>query len=612
MTDKKKLFRIDTSKIANPFLRVGAGLSRPLIEHTLCFPQLNRIYNKTFDLDDNVSFTNRVLNVMNVQWDVGNQDDTVIPKEGPLIIVANHPFGGIEGLLMISMLERFRPDGKVMANYMLSLMPEIRDRFFFVDPFGGADAKRANLHSMKASLKWVEEGHALAVFPAGEVSSIDLKTGKVRDPAWSPTIARMVRRTKATVLPVFFTGNNGAFFNMAGIIHPRLRTLLLPKQFVNKRNHKIHVELGPPIPWHDMEEYATDEELIQYLRLRTYVLGERESAQPPKRISGPKKGSLPRKPYQEPIVPAVPPEELEAEIATLPASACLLESKGMAVFHARASEIPKCMREIGRLREVTYRAVGEGTNHEIDLDAYDEYYVHLFIWNSEKKEIVGAYRLGLADEICARLGVRGLYTVTCFKYDRRLIERIQPCIELGRSWVRVEYQRAFSSLLLLWRGICTFISRHPHYTTLFGPVSISSDYLDTSRNMILRSLRLSNFEKELSRLVRPRHRLRKAKKAEWNRADFDTYIDDLDLVSKLVQDIEADQKGVPILLRQYIKMGGKFLAFNVDPEFNYCLDGLIAVNLPKSDPKLMGRYMGVQEFAKYAAMHGVKVEEGEE
>ena len=611
MTDKKKYFRLDTSKISNPLLRIGAGLSRPLIEHTLCFPQLNRIYAQTQGVDENLSFTNRVLSVMNVQWDVGNHEESPFPQEGPLVIVANHPFGGIEGLLMISMLERFRPDGKIMANYILAMMPEIRDRFFFVDPFGGADAKRANLRSMKASLKWLEDGHALVVFPAGEVSSIDLKTGKVRDPAWSPTIARLVRRSKATVLPIFFTGGNGAFFNMAGLIHPRLRTVLLPKQFVNKRNHHIHAEVGQPIPWRDMEKYASDEELIQYLRLRTYVLGERESAQPPKRISGPKKGSLPRKPYQEPIVPAVPPEELEAEIATLPASACLLESKGMAVFHARASEIPKCMREIGRLREVTYRAVGEGTNHEIDLDAYDEYYVHLFIWNSEKKEIVGAYRLGLADEICARLGVRGLYTVTCFKYDRRLIERIQPCIELGRSWVRVEYQRAFSSLLLLWRGICTFISRHPHYTTLFGPVSISSDYLDTSRNMILRSLRLSNFEKELSRLVRPRHRLRKAKKAEWNRADFDTYIDDLDLVSKLVQDIEADQKGVPILLRQYIKMGGKFLAFNVDPEFNYCLDGLIAVNLPKSDPKLMGRYMGVQEFAKYAARHGVKVEEGE-
>ena len=611
MTDKKKYFRLDTSKISNPLLRIGAGLSRPLIEHTLCFPQLNRIYAQTQGVDENLSFTNRVLSVMNVQWDVGNHEESPFPQEGPLVIVANHPFGGIEGLLMISMLERFRPDGKIMANYILAMMPEIRDRFFFVDPFGGADAKRANLRSMKASLKWLEDGHALVVFPAGEVSSIDLKTGKVRDPAWSPTIARLVRRSKATVLPIFFTGGNGAFFNMAGLIHPRLRTVLLPKQFVNKRNHHIHAEVGQPIPWRDMEKYASDEELIQYLRLRTYVLGERESAQPPKRISGPKKGSLPRKPYQEPIVPAVPPEELEAEIATLPASACLLESKGMAVFHARASEIPKCMREIGRLREVTYRAVGEGTNHEIDLDAYDEYYVHLFIWNSEKKEIVGAYRLGLADEICARLGVRGLYTVTCFKYDRRLIERIQPCIELGRSWVRAEYQRAFSSLLLLWRGICTFISRHPHYTTLFGPVSISSDYLDTSRNMILRSLRLSNFEKELSRLVRPRHRLRKAKKAEWNRADFDTYIDDLDLVSKLVQDIEADQKGVPILLRQYIKMGGKFLAFNVDPEFNYCLDGLIAVNLPKSDPKLMGRYMGVQEFAKYAARHGVKVEEGE-
>lgn len=611
MAEENKPFRLDTSRISNPVLRIGAGISRPLIERTLCFPELNRIYGATSRTDDGLSFTNRVLEAMNVTLEVGAQENFSFPTEGPVILVANHPFGGIEGLLMISMLERLRPDSKVMANFILSMIADIRDWFFFVNPFGGAAAKRENMASMRASLKWVEEGHALAVFPSGEVSSIDIKTGRVRDPAWSPTIARIVRKTGATVIPVFFSGHNGAFFNMAGLIHPRLRTLLLPKQFVNKRNRTLHAELGQPVTPKEMEPYTTDEELINYLRLKTYVLGERESAKLPKRLP-----RLPRLihrqasvPEQEPIIDPVPTEELEAELANLPSDSLLFESKGMEVYHARKPDIPKCMREIARLREVTYREVGEGTNRSMDTDSYDDYYLHIFIWNKEKREIVGAYRIGEADVICREMGVKGLYTASCFKYDERLLDRIQPALELGRSWVRSEYQRAFSPLLLLWRGICAYIYRNQRYTNLFGPVSISNSYLDASRNLILRSLSLSNIAGDLAHFVRPRHRrMKRPGRTEWNRHDFDPYVGDLDTVSRLVQDIESDQKGIPILLRQYLKMGGKFMAFDVDPDFNFSLDGLIDVELPKSDPKLMARYMGAKEFAEYAAKHGVKLQ----
>jgi putative hemolysin len=268
------------------------------------------------------------------------------------------------------------------------------------------------------------------------------------------------------------------------------------------------------------------------------------------------------------------------------------------------------MREIGRLREVTYRAVGEGTNKSFDIDQFDEHYLHIFIWNCETREIVGAYRVGEADVICATMGIKGLYTASCFKYDERLLDRIQPALELGRAWVRTEYQRAFSPLLMLWRGVCAFVYRNPRYVNLFGPVSISNAYLDASRRMILRSLSLSNIAGDLSKLVRPRHRrMRRTGRREWNRSDFDPYVGDIETVSKLVKEIEGDQKGIPILMRQYLKLGGRFLAFDVDPDFNFSLDGLIDVELPKSDPKLMSRYMGVEEFAKYAAMHGVSVQQ---
>ena len=599
----EKHFKLDTSRISNPILRVGAGLSRPLIERTLCFPGLNKIYAEVDAMgDDGRPFVERVLDAMDVSLDIHATSDAPFPAEGPVVVVANHPFGGIEGVLLIALMERYRKDTKVMANYILSAIPELREKFFFVDPFGGPNAKQANLHSMRGCLQWLKDGHVLCAFPAGEVSSIDLHSGKVRDPAWSPMIARLVRKTQATVVPLFFSGHNGAVFNMAGLIHPRLRTVLLPKQFVNKKSRVFHVEIGKPLPWDELDDYPTDEQLIQYLRLRSYILGERESAKAPKK----RLLKLPRaekKPKQAPLVDAVPSDELQAEIDTLPPEALLVRQDEMHVYCAAADAVPKCLHELGRLRELTFRAVGEGTNNEIDLDAYDSYYLHLFIWNTVKREIVGAYRLGLSDEILSRLGVKGLYTHTCFKFDARLIQALQPAVELGRSFIRTEYQRSFSPLMLLWKGLSAFLYHNPKYINLFGPVSISNDYLDTSRNLILRSLRFSNFAKDLARLVKPRCRPRRAKKAEWNLPDFNPYIDNIDLVSKMIQDIESDQKGIPVLLRQYLKMGGKIIAFNVDPAFNYCLDGLICVNVPMCDPRVIRRYMGAKEYEQYMEHH---------
>ncbi|MDD5705201.1 MAG: GNAT family N-acetyltransferase [Kiritimatiellae bacterium] len=598
-----RVFQIDPGAIANPVMRVGIGLTRGIIEKSLRFPVLNSIYQQTQDQrDGSISFARRALRAMNVTWQVHGSEECPIPADGPVMVVANHPYGGIEGILLLALLEPFRPDVKVMANYLLARMPETRSSFIFVDPFGSARSARANIRPLKEALGWLKQGHLLGIFPAGEVSSVDLKSGKVRDPAWSPSVAAMVRRTQASVVPVFFAGHNGPLFNLAGLLHPRLRTLMLPQQLVNKRNHEIRVQIGQAIPWSEMSEYATDEQLIQYLRLRTYILAERESA-------AARRSPLPfrrRRARQQPIAPAGSSASHAREIAALPPAQLLTSSGDLRVYVADARQIPEVLRDLGRLREITFRAVGEGTGKAIDLDRFDDYYLHLFLWNAARNEVAGAYRLGLADEIVAARGVKGLYTHTCFRFDERLMRRLQPAIELGRSFVRPEYQKAFNSLLLLWRGLSVFVLRHPRYTHLFGPVSITNEYRDASRNLMLRSLRFSNFEHELARFVKPRKRPRRTRHAEWNLPDFHPYIDNIELVSKLVQEIESDQKGIPILLRQYLKLGGRLLAFNVDPDFSYSLDGLIAVNLLKTDPRVLRRYMGVAETDSYRAYHGLK------
>jgi putative hemolysin len=269
------------------------------------------------------------------------------------------------------------------------------------------------------------------------------------------------------------------------------------------------------------------------------------------------------------------------------------------------------VREIGRLREVTFRAVGEGTGNEIDLDAFDPYYMHLVMWNTDRQEIVGSYRLGLTDTITGEHGIKGLYTRTLFKFDARLMEKLPPTIEMGRSFIRIEYQKAYTSLFLLWRGIATFIVRNPHYRALFGPVSITNEYREASRCMILASMRQTCMDAELAPLVKPKFPPRPPRRAEWSLKEYRYLLNDIEHVAEYVSEIEPDGKDIPVLLRQYLKLGGRILSFNADPDFSSVVDGLIVVDLARTPLKTLRRYMG-NDAEPYLKSHGITSEPAEE
>jgi len=271
------------------------------------------------------------------------------------------------------------------------------------------------------------------------------------------------------------------------------------------------------------------------------------------------------------------------------------------VFVARAAAIPNVLREIGRLREVTFRDVGEGTGREIDLDAYDPSYLHLFLWNRAAREVVGAYRLGPTDEILAAAGVDGLYTASLFRYDARLFEAMGPALEMGRSWVRTEHQKSYVGLMLLWKGIGEFVGRNPKYATLFGPVSISADYRSLSQKLIVAFLERNRNLTAWTRWVRPTNPFREARRPGTPRGPAN--LTDLDDVSTFISEIESDQKGVPILLKQYLKLDGRLLSYNVDPDFANVLDVLILVDLRRTPEKALQRYMGRTNMQRFRAFH---------
>ena len=553
--------------------------------------RLHRLHGEVQGLADPFVTVRHVLEQLEVSVDLPAADAAHIPASGPLVITANHPFGGLDGLIGIDTIGRRRQDLRVMANLELAALPGIGTLIIPVNPFGGPQATRANVIGMRQALRWLEGGGALLLFPAGEVSNLDLRSRRVIDRAWSPTAARLIRRGGAPVAAMHFAGANSPLFQVAGFFHPRLRTLLLPYELANKAGRRVVVRIGAPLPAARYSTCRGDTELAAQLRLRTYLSGapHREGADTRETRA------------LIPLAAAEEPQALATEIESLPRETLLVTCGALRVHCAPAPLLPLTLRELGRLRERTFRAVGEGTGRDADIDAFDAYYEHLFVWDAAAREIVGAYRLGRTDRITPRLGKRGLYTSTLFEYHDLFFKLLGPALELGRSFVRAEHQRSFAPLLLLWRGIGEYVGRHPEYCKLLGPVSISSDYCLPSRALLVQFLRQRNFEPLAPAMVRARRPFR----GHFSLRSLAgvAQVDDLDTLSELLAGLEPDGKGTPVLLRQYLKLGGRVLGFNIDPEFGNSLDCLVLVDLRRTEPRVLQKYMSQAAWQSFSGKH---------
>jgi putative hemolysin len=584
------------SPIPQPFRIDSAHFGARTAERLLALPALNDLYERISRSNAGRStFAERALAEMGIDLGISPIDLNHIPRNGPLVVVANHPFGGVDGLALAALVQRVRPDVKLLANEMLSCIPELRDTLLPVNAFGDAEAE--NLRSMRAAIRWVKDGGVLCVFPAGEVSHFTMASRTVADGAWNPVSARLAQITGAAVLPIFFEGRNSAFFQLAGLIHPRLRTALLPRELLRHHDTRIRLHIGTVVPAERLAKFRGPVEATAYLRLRCHILSGRVSDRVRPRRAQKRSAGLTAVAAPQSV------DLLKAEVASLPSDRLLVAAKDLRAFLVAAGDAPAILREIGRLREVTFRQVGEGTGKSLDLDRFDRHYRHLFVWNEKSHEIVGAYRLGLTDEILPRFGAEGLYTNTLFRFRGTLLDQINPAIELGRSFVREEYQKEYLPLMLLWKGIGRFVAREPRYRNLIGPVSISSDYASLTKQILMSFLQCNNRLASLASLIVPRNPPQFGPPRDSAAAVVGHAVQSIEEVDELVAEIEQDRRRVPVLLRQYLKLGAKLLGFNVDPDFGDVLDGLMLVDLLKVEPAVLGRYMGTENLAAFRAYH---------
>ena len=529
----------------------------------------------------------KLLEFMEVSYSATPAELKHIPRTGPAVIVANHPFGILEAVVLATAVRQIRPDVRILANEVLRRIPELSDLLIPVDVLGGSAS--ASVAGMRRAVQFLNHGGLLIVFPAGAVSHFQWNQRASVDPPWNASVIRLIRIAAKSgrapvVVPVFVPGSNSPAFHAAGMLHPSFRTALLARELFNKKRSHVELRVGHAIPFSKLAAMPSDTECIQYLRWRTYLLANRHSFKPNTKAFGKRQRT-----NVADIIAPIPVSTLATEVERLP-QACLLDRPGdLCVYLAKAGQIPQLMREIGRLREITFRQAGEGTGRSLDLDKFDEEYQHLFVWNAAKAEVVGAYRLQTTENTSA------LYTRTLFQFDERFLNAMGPAVELGRSFIRAEYQKGFAPLLLLWKGIGKFIAANPRCKTLFGPVSISNQYQAVSRDLMIAYLEKCASVAGWMGLVRARNAPAKRRTAD--------RCSDVEELSEVISDLEPTQTGIPVLLRQYLKLGGKLLSFNVDPEFSDVLDGLIVVDLTKTEPKLLERYLGRAEAGSFIAHH---------
>jgi len=563
-----------------------------LILKTTKLSRINREYDKRKNLNG-IDFIDSILNEFEIDFDIPEKDLKRIPKEGAFITVSNHPLGGIDGMILMKVLLNKRPDYKVIANFLLHRLDPLKPYILPVNPFEDHKDAKSSLGGMKKSIAHLKAGHALGIFPAGEVST-NKDNNLIVDKPWEPSAMKLIQKSKVPVLPIYFHAKNSLFFYRLAGMSDVLRTAKLPSEMLSQKRRKIKVRIGHPISVEDQKEHSNLEAYTAFLRRKTYMLAN--VFEKKKLLSKlPKTLKIQRSPKEI-------AQETHIDLMRVEVENCrqmdkrLLQSKNYEVFLAKREVIPNILNEIGRLREITFREVGEGTNKSVDLDKFDEHYHHLFLWDRDSERIAGAYRMGMGSEIFAQHGIDGFYLQDLFGFEPELYKMMSESIEMGRAFIIKEYQQKPMPLFLLWKGIVHCTLRFPEHKYLIGGVTISDKFSNFSKSLMIEFMKSNYYDPYVAQYVHPK----KEFKVKLVDADKDLVFDeseaDLNKFDKIIDELEPENLRLPVLIKKYIKQNAKVVAFNVDPLFNDAVDGLMYIriaDLPESTVKPV-----MEEFQK--------------
>lgn len=578
----KKL--IDNSDLGIPYTTVLNKAIVKLAQSMLGINKINRLYSEASD-KEGVDFAQAILDQLEITVETDAGRLGFIPKKGPFVLVANHPYGALDGLLLLVLVARIRPDVKFLGNFLLTQIDALNEFFLPIDSF---DAKnRRNLSGARQTVEHLKNGKPLVVFPAGEVATYRKRFSKIEDKPWSHSIAKLILRSGVPALPVYIDGRNSLIFHLLGKIHPMLRTVRLPLELTNKRGRSVAVAFGSAVSAKLLKRIESEAAVSDFLRTNVYclrsVLTDTAMAEEEKeggRRSEPhkkRKRTAERVPADDGIEPA-DPISLARELDAVAADRMLMRVGDRYLFCAPAFDIPLTMREIARLRKAASRAGGEEMLRGLDDDECDDLYEHLFVWDARKRAVTGAYRIGFGDVVLDNRGFEGFYSYSFFEFSRRLNDVLRQSIELGRSFVVPDDRQRSQTLLLLWRGILLVLLRNPAYRYLMGPVSMPGGYAVAAKGLLIDYIKTNHWNAELARFAVPRNGVGALGRPAADGAMIRSIVSEEE-IDKLIRDVEPSGRGMPLLMKKYLQLGGRVMGFNIDPSTHDSLDAMLVLDL---------------------------------
>ncbi len=534
------------------------------------FKRINDLYSTHKEKAAN-QFVNDILQELNLSCIVEEDELKNIPEKGNFIIVSNFPLGGVEAFLLYKLVSQQRKDVKLVIARKYHEIKPINEISL---PLPDIKASFSTISNLKRIYDHLAAGGGIIVFPAIKPAKYNPTKNVVVDPQWDVDIIRLIKVSKVPVIPVFINNQNSFIFHVLGIIHPIFQALRLEREVGKKVDSRIPIRIGKPIDPQVLEKFDAHT-ASRYLRSRTYALGAGLETSLFKFL--PQRGKKKETEFL-PIADPIDPKVIKKQIENAKEEYLQFSVNEIDVLVAPTYAIPDVVTELGRLREITFRQIDEGSGNALDLDEFDLYYHHLILWDRKNSQLIGAYRMGKGDEIIDRFGVEGLYTASLFKFKKDFEPILKRSLELGRAFIIPEYQRKPLPLFLLWKGILYFLLKNPEYQYLVGPVSISDKFSELSKTLIVRFFDKYYSNPDLAKFVKPRMPY----KSKIKSVDIDLLLSEMgNNVNKLDNIIKEIENGMrlPVLFKKYISLGAKVLTFNVDPDFNYCIDGFMILDL---------------------------------
>ena len=538
----------------------------PALMKIMKLDKINKLYSKVADFQGRECLE-AFLAEMRISYEIPPTDLANIPKEGPFITVSNHAYGGLDGIILMHLVSEERPDYKIISNFLLSKIKSLENFFLPVNPFDKNISAQSSLKGIRMARSYLANGSPLGIFPAGEVSHIG-PSGQVEDLPWHLPIVKFIMQAGVPVVPIYFDGHNSKWFLRKAKMHPLLQTASLPAEVLNKKGNRISVRIGAPVSVAEQQRYTDFKELGDYLRSRTYALAaniEKEDK------------------YKEPstAIPIAPARQYELavrEVEQLPAKTCLFKINNFAAYFVPYAAVPNLMYEIGRKREEAFRTVGEGTYQPLDLDTFDRNYHHLILWDTEKKLVVGSYRIGMGEELIKRFGIDGFYNSTLFSFNESFVPVLSQSMELGRAFISQEYRYETMPMMLLFKGLFHVMLRNESYRYFIGPVSISSWVPKLYQSLMYKYIMENHSTDKYPDMVHSRIPFT----PEYGLVDPDVLLRDIttpEQLDRLLMRMSNRQYRLPSLVKRYLKLNTKVLVFNIDKDFNDSLDGFIVCDV---------------------------------